>query len=556
MTAAGAWADAVRAVLLFCTHPFWFGGIAVRASAGPVRDRWLGLLQSVLPPDAPLRRVPPNVTDDRLLGAIDLAATLQIGRPTYQRGLLAESDRGVLVLPMAERLLPATAARFCRAMDEAESCRFGVVALDEGIGAEEHAPSSLLDRLAFHIALDQLTVRDTEIHEPAQWSSAGQCVVAPDAALDALCSTAAALGIGSARAPLLAIRVARAAAADAGRTTVTDMDLAFAVRLVLAPRAVCLPTSAPDADTARELADSGEDTAGTERPLEDVLVAAAKAALPPDILPRLGAVARGTGQHATGRAGKARSSSLRGRRVGSGPGALKAGARLDLLETLKAALPWQRLRHPLAFQQAPRILVRRDDFRVIRFRQRSQTTTVFAVDASGSSALHRLAEAKGAVELLLDDCYVRRDQVALIGFRGLEAVVLLPPTGSLLRARRCLAGLPGGGATPLAAGIDSAAALAVAESAKGRTPVIALLTDGRANVTRNGSSSRREGEAEAMESGRRLRQAGHAVLLVDTSPRPNPFARSLADEMHARYLPLPYADAASLSRAIRAVPVM
>jgi len=46
-----------------------------------------------------------------------------------------------------------------------------------------------------------------------------------------------------------------------------------------------------------------------------------------------------------------------------------------------------------------------------RYQQRSQTLTIFAVDASGSSALNRLAEAKGAVELLLADCYVRRDLV-------------------------------------------------------------------------------------------------------------------------------------------------
>ena len=88
--------------------------------------------------------------------------------------------------------------------------------------------------------------------------------------------------------------------------------------------------------------------------------------------------------------------------------------------------------------------VRRDDFRIVRFRQRIGTTTVFAVDASGSSAMHRLGEAKGAVELLLADCYVRRDQVALLAFRGQGATLLLPPTGSLLRAKRSLAGLPGG----------------------------------------------------------------------------------------------------------------
>ncbi len=75
-----------------------------------------------------------------------------------------------------------------------------------------------------------------------------------------------------------------------------------------------------------------------------------------------------------------------------------------------------------------RIHVRPEDFHVTRFRQLGQTTTVFVVDASGSSALHRLAEAKGAVELLLADCYVRRDRVAVLAFRGSAAELLLPPT--------------------------------------------------------------------------------------------------------------------------------
>jgi magnesium chelatase subunit D len=355
------------------------------------------------------------------------------------------------------------------------------------------------------------------------------------------------------------LRVARAAAADAGREALAEADLAFAARLVLAPRATCLPQVEPaqeqdSRDRPAHADDERSDQAdAVERPPEDLIVAAALAALPPDLLALLRAEGgpRTLRSKAAGRAGQARASTRKGRPTGCKPGEPKGGARLDLLETLKAALPWQRLRRPPDCQPALRIAVRRDDFRVIRFRQRAQTTTVFAVDASGSSALHRLAEAKGAVELLLADCYVRRDQVALIGFRGRDAALLLPPTGSLLRARRCLAGLPGGGATPLAAGIDAAGVLADAERGKGRTPVIALLTDGRANVTRDGGSDRRKGEADAMESGRRLRLAGHTVLLVDTSPRPNPFARSLADEMHARYVPLPYADAGALSRAIR-----
>ncbi|MFN5457531.1 VWA domain-containing protein, partial [Bradyrhizobium sp.] len=112
------------------------------------------------------------------------------------------------------------------------------------------------------------------------------------------------------------------------------------------------------------------------------------------------------------------------------------------------------------------------------FKQRSGTTTIFVVDASGSSALQRLAEVKGAVELLLAECYIRRDEVALIAFRGKGAELLLPPTRSLTRAKRSLAALPGGGGTPLSAAIFAATELALAVKAKGQAPTIVLMTDG------------------------------------------------------------------------------
>lgn len=242
----------------------------------------------------------------------------------------------------------------------------------------------------------------------------------------------------------------------------------------------------------------------------------------------------------------------RGRPIGTREGEPRSGARLHVLDTLKAAAAWQSLRRrPDAAAAVPRIELRRSDFRIVRLRQRSRTTAVFAVDASGSAALHRLAEAKGAVELLLADCYVRRDEVALIAFRGRGADLLLPPTRSLPRARRCLAGLPGGGTTPLAAGIEAAVTLAGIVRRSGRTAVIALLTDGRANVARDGTASRAQGEPDALASARLALASGLAALLIDTSPRPNPFARRLAETMHARYLALPHADAASLSRAVR-----
>ena len=92
------------------------------------------------------------------------------------------------------------------------------------------------------------------------------------------------------------------------------------------------------------------------------------------------------------------------------------GVRLNIVETLRAAAPWQKIRQRKSGGGS--VEVRPDDFRITRFKRRGASATIFVVDASGSSALHRLAEAKGAIELLLADCYVRRDQVALIAFRG------------------------------------------------------------------------------------------------------------------------------------------
>jgi magnesium chelatase subunit D len=200
------------------------------------------------------------------------------------------------------------------------------------------------------------------------------------------------------------------------------------------------------------------------------------------------------------------------------------------------------------------VLVRREDFHVSRFRQRRETTTLFVVDASGSAALHRLAEAKGAVELLLADCYVRRDKVALMAFRGnVGAELLLPPTRSLVRAKRCLAGLPGGGGTPLAAALDAARLLTEDVARRGGTPLAVFLTDGRANIARDGSPGRERAAADARAAAALWRASGVGALWLDTSPQPQPQARELAQAMGARYLPLPHADAQQMSRVVTAL---
>lgn len=201
---------------------------------------------------------------------------------------------------------------------------------------------------------------------------------------------------------------------------------------------------------------------------------------------------------------------------------------------------------------APRILVRKEDVRIKRMAERTRVATIFVVDASGSSALHRLAEAKGAVQLLLAECYVRRDEAALISFRGRSAELLLPPTRSLARVRRELAQLPGGGGTPLASGLALAHDLAQSIARKGDTPILVFFTDGHANVTRDGAGDRARAEQDVLAAAKGLRASGIASLLIDTSPRPQPRARKLAEDLGARYLPLPAADAQRVSRAVKA----
>ncbi len=582
------WDDAAWAAALLCVDPHGLGGSVVRASAGPVRDRWAALLRALLPAAEPLRRMPGHIADERLLGGLDLSATLARGTPVAQRGLLAEADGGLVLAPMAERMSPATAARLAAALDSGAidferdgisahwRARIGLVAFDEADADDPPLAATLVDRLAFCIDLRDLSLRDigqplTTAVQVSRARSTLPEVSVPDATLQALCGTALQLGVASARAGVLALRVARAAAALAGRTQVNDDDARLAARLVLAPRATRLPPPPPsaedDVDEAPEPPPQQAETPpdpSTDKPppadaaesvqaMEDRLVEATVAALPAGLM---AAQKSSLPARQAGRVGALSASPRSGRPVGSRRGEPRGGARLNLIDTLRAAAPWQRLRHAAAGPGAGagRIHVTGDDLRIHRLQQRAGTATLFVLDASGSSALHRLAEAKGAINLLLADCYVRRDEVAVIAFRGRTAELLLPPTRSLVRAKRSLAALPGGGGTPLALGLEAALRLAHQVRRNGSTPIVVLLTDGRANIARDGEPGRARAEADALAMARQLRAARLTVLVVDTSPQPAAAAQRLAQEMAAEYRALPYAGAMALSAAVKALP--
>jgi magnesium chelatase subunit D len=598
--------DAATIAALFAVDPVGLGGVALRSPACDNRDQWLALLKNLLPTQTPLRRVPLNINDTALLGGLDLGATLQAGKPIALQGLLSQADGGVLVLAMAERMSVSSAARFGSVldtgmvalqrdgMDTSTQASLGLVALDEGANDDEQMPASLADRLAFRLLMGA----QDEDEEGPEWSAqevlkARQLlpqVTMDDEAVQALCAAALALGIDSLRASVFAVRVARAAAALSGSHTVEEEHTGVAARLVLAPRATRLPPQAPpesqedEAETPPEEAkeappeppspdaqnNEAQENSPPEEPdetqnedpgpsenLADLVLEAAQAAIPAGLLAslKIGQLQRAK-TPTSGSAGAMQKNALRGRPVGARKGEPRAGQRINVLETLRAAAPWQKLRQrqlALTDRQKQGIVVRKEDFHVTRFRQSGQTTTVFVVDASGSSALNRLAEAKGAVELLLADCYVRRDSVAVLAFRGQTAELILPPTRSLARAKRSLAALPGGGGTPLANAIEASMLLADQLRKKGETPIVVLLTDGKGNIARDGKPGRAQAATDALAAAAEMRLRGFSTLLVDTSPQAQDAAKNLAQVMGAQYLALPYAGANTLNQAVRAV---
>lgn len=541
-------ADAALALELFLIAPRQLGGLVLRGP-GPARDTLIERLAAT----AMVRRLPAHVDDDRLLGGIDLAASLAAGRPIPQPGLLDEVSGGVLLVPMAERLPAAIAGRLAQALDSGAR-PFGLVLLDDGQGPDEVPSPALADRAAF--LADLRTARPDESTFPVDRQALAAVAPLDDSALAALAETAAVLGIDSTRVLLFAQAAARAHAALQGRRLVAEDDLQIAARLVLAPRATRMPAPVeePQEEPAGQSSDQAEnpnsDEQGSSQPLTERIIDAALAAIPPDLLARLAQGAARRGSKGSG-GGQRAKSKLRGKPLAARPGMPRGGVRLALIDTLRAAVPWQALRRREAGERAPEgMLVRKSDLRVRRFENRAAAVTVFCVDASGSAAMARLAEAKGAVELMLAQAYVTRSEVALIAFRDSAAQVLLPPTRSLTRAQNALASMPGGGGTPLAAGIAAARAVADAVAARGSTPLIVFLTDGSANVAADGSPGRARAREDAEAAARGMAATGHPALVLDIAPRPRPEAEALARSLHARYVPMPMADAAAMRRAV------
>lgn len=584
------WQLACTALTLLQRDPCVLRGLLVGCSHGPVHQCYLTRISEHFR----ITHIPVSVSTESLQGGLDVNQTLASGRRVYQRGLL-QTQGGALLINGAERLQTTTSAILSAFLDQPAAQAPVLVAMDESTEDESGlADTGLGERLGMMVTLPHLPFAILESLVEQQEADEGPVslnmeqhdygseisrVELPDDILLELNQLAIQLGVASMRALLHATRVARGHALLQGRYTVLAEDAAIAVQLVLAPRATQQPgqTDAEESDEPENSPEDNDNCPDDEQPddlqanqevpeqdatkpdedktdengdLAEQLLDAVQATLPQHLIAQL---ARGQkNQSGTGRDAKAAAVGSSGRPIGvRRPRGGLHGQRLNLVETLKCAVPKQRLRKQESNGRS-RLQIRTEDFRVTRFRQPTRTTTLFVVDASGSAALHRLAEAKGAVELLLAECYVRRDRVAMISFRGQDARLELPPTRSLVRAKRELAGLPGGGGTPLALGLDLAIALVRQLKQAGEKPVVIIMSDGKANVARDGQASRKLAMEESHQAARLLAAAEVNCLFIDTSPRPRPQAAELARSLNARYLPLPPGGARQLPSLVSA----
>ncbi len=604
--------DLAKQALMLLAVDSELGGVVIPSAVGSGKSTLARAFADILPEGTPFVELPLNVTEDRLIGGVDLEATLASGVRVVQHGVLSKAHGGVLYVDSLSLLDSSAVSHIMDAisrgevlveregLSEVHPAKFMLVGTYDPTDGEVRM--GLLDRIGIivpftanndyrarkKIVSTVLGERDPEDTRDELKMLSGIIQAAKEQLhhvsitkeqMQALVQTALSLGVEGNRADIFTVRAALASAALAQRTDVEEEDMKLAIKLVLIPRATRMPEreqeaedlppqeepppdeepEAEDEEAPADTPDADAEEEQEEKPdmLEELMMDAIETELPDNIL-NISLASKKKAK--SGSRGEALNNK-RGRFVRAQPGEMRSG-KVALIPTLISAAPWQETRKndkKMAGRPKTALIITKDDVKIKRFRDKSGTLFIFMVDASGSMALNRMRQAKGAVASLLQNAYVHRDQVALISFRGKQAQVLLPPSQSVDRAKRELDVLPTGGGTPLASALFLGWETAKQARTKGITQIMfVMITDGRGNMGLQAAydpnaekASKEQIEQEVESLSLSIQADGIAAIVIDTQMNylSRGEAPKLAQKLGGRYFYLPNAKADQIVEA-------